>query len=103
MKDSRKLHSSAEKVAVLRKHLLEKVPISELCGQFKIHPTVFYRWQKTLFENAEAAFEQPRGKGRVAQEEAKIAALEAKLRRKDEVLSELMEEHITLKKKIGGI
>ena len=101
MKYSRKNHATADKVAILRKHLLEKVPVSDLCEQSGIHPTVFYRWQKTLFENAEAAFERPRARDRIEVE--KVAALEAKLRRKDEVLSELMEEHVALKKSLGGL
>jgi hypothetical protein len=33
----------------------------------------------------------------------KIAALEEKLQRKNEVLSELMEEHVGLKKELGGL
>jgi len=101
---SRKNHSSATKVKAIRKHLLEKVPVSDICEEFGIHPTVFYRWQKTLFENAEASFETlKKGKKRILIEEQKIAALEAKLHRKDEVLSELMEEHVALKKAHGGI
>ncbi len=39
------LHAE-EKVAILRRHLLEQVPISELCDRQGLQPTVFYRWQK---------------------------------------------------------
>ena len=46
-----------EKLAILRLHLLEQTPISDLCDQHGIHPTMFYRWQKEFFENAAAAFE----------------------------------------------
>ena len=46
-----------EKVAILRLHLLEHTPVSDLCDQHGIHPTMFYRWQKEFFENAAAAFE----------------------------------------------
>lgn len=100
---SRKNHTAAEKVAVLRRHLLEEIPISVVCEQAKIHPTVFYRWQKVFFENAAAAFEKPQSRTSAQREDERLAALEAKLRRKDEVLSELMEEHIALKKKLGEI
>ena len=58
MKKSRKHYSPAEKVAVLRRHLLEKEPISKLCDELGLQPTVFYRWQKEFFENGAAAFEQ---------------------------------------------
>ena len=35
----------------------EKEPISKLCGEVGLQPTVFYRWQKEFFENWAAAFE----------------------------------------------
>jgi transposase len=99
----RRHFSPQEKLAVLRRHLLEKVPISDLCDRYGIQPTLFYSWQKVFFENGTAAFEQA-SRGRKAGEDAKdrkIAALEAKLRTKHEVLSELMEEHVQLKKELG--
>ena len=103
MKGQRKHYSNAEKVAILRLHLLEKKPVSDLCDQYGIHPTLFYRWQKEFFENGTAAFEN-HGRRRKAEEDAKdrkIAALEDKLQRKNEVLAELMEEHVQLKKELG--
>ena len=103
MKTQRKHYSNAEKVAILRLHLLEKKPVSDLCDQYGIHPTLFYRWQKEFFENGHAAFEN-RGKRHKAVEavkDRKIAALEEKLQRKNEVLAELMEEHVQLKKELG--
>lgn len=99
----RKNHAAVDKVAILRRHLLEKVPVSDLCQEHGIHPTVFYRWQKILFENGGAAFDGPKAKNRTTAEEQKLAALADKLRRKDEVLSELMEEHVALKKSLGEI
>jgi transposase-like protein len=103
MKAQRKHYSNPEKVAILRLHLLEKKPVSDLCDQYGIHPTLFYRWQKELFENGAAAFEN-QGKRRKAAEDVKdrkIATLEEKLRRKNEVLAELMAEHVQLKKELG--
>jgi transposase-like protein len=90
-------------MAVLREHLIEGVPISEVCQKHGIQPTVFYTWQKKLFEEGAAVFEQPRAKSPRQQsaEARRIEALEAKLHRKDEVLAELMEEHVALKKVLG--
>ena len=48
--------SSEDKVRILRRHLLEKVPLSDLCDEYGLHPTVFYRWQKTSFEKGVAEF-----------------------------------------------
>jgi transposase-like protein len=55
--EARKHYTPEEKVAILRRHLLEQVPISELCDKHGLQPTVFYRWQKEFFENRTAAFE----------------------------------------------
>ncbi len=61
MKKQRKHYTPEEKVAILRWHLLEQVPISELCDKQGLQPTVFYRWQKEFFENGAAAF-QPKAR-----------------------------------------
>jgi transposase len=58
MKKQRKHYTPDEKVAILRRHLLDKEPISTLCDELGLQPTVFYRWQKEFFENGAAAFEQ---------------------------------------------
>jgi transposase len=55
MKKQRKLYAPEEKVAILRRHLLEKEPISKLCDEVGLQPTVFYRWQKEFFENGAAS------------------------------------------------
>jgi transposase-like protein len=60
MKKQRKHYRLKEKVATLRRHLLEKEPISKLCDELGLQPTVFYRWQKEFFENGAVAFEQKR-------------------------------------------
>ena len=52
-----------ERVTILRRHLVEKVPVSDLCEEHGIHPTLFYRWQKDWFEHGalvfDTAVEQP--------------------------------------------
>ena len=102
MKKQRKHYPPEEKVAILRRHFLEKVPISDLCEQTGIHPTVFYRWQKEFFENGAAAF-QTKARGTAQAEQERIEYLEKKIQRKDEVLAELMGEHIALKKSLGEL
>jgi transposase len=51
MKKQRKHYTPEEKVAILRRHLVEGVPISDLCDELGLQPTMFYRWQKEFFEN----------------------------------------------------
>lgn len=99
-KKKRKNYSSQEKVIILKQHLLEQVPVSDLCDKYGLHPTVFYRWQKEFFEKSASVFDQQRD-SISARLERKVAELEAKLSRKNEVLSELMEEHVALKKSLG--
>jgi transposase-like protein len=99
--NSRRHYSPEEKVKILRRHLLDGVPISEVCEQEHINPTLFYQWQKTFFENGAAAFaKQPHSRS-VGKAEQTITALENKLKRKDEVIAEIMSEHIQLKKELG--
>ena len=98
-KKKRNRFAPPEIVAILRLHLLERTPISDLCDQHDIHPTVFYRWQKQFFENGAAAFESRRRRAG-DDKDRRITLLQQKLQRKNEVLSELMEEHINLKKEL---
>lgn len=96
----RKNYTAQEKVAILRRHLIEHVPVSEVCEQNHIQPTQFYRWQQELFENGAQAFERKNSRPSQADKQ-RIAYLEAKLEQKNEVLSELMEDHVKLKKTLG--
>ena len=102
MKKQRKHYTPEEKVAILRRHLVEGVPISDLCDELGLQPTVFYRWQKEFFENGAAAFQQ-KGRPDHSAEQERIAHLERKIQTKDEVLAELMAEHIALKKRVGEL
>jgi transposase len=45
----RKHYTSEEKVAILRRYLVEGVPISDLCDELGLQPTVLHRWQKEFF------------------------------------------------------
>jgi transposase-like protein len=94
-----------QKMAIIRRHLLEQVPISDLCDEYGIHATQYYTWQKQLFENGGVVFERkPNQANQRRQQDAqqrKIAELEQKLQKKNEVVSELLEEHVQLKKALG--
>jgi transposase len=104
MSKHRRHFSGPEKVAALKRHLLEKVPISDLCDELDIYPNQFYGWLKEFFENGHAAFDNGRKSKAVDDaKDRKIEQLEAKLQRKDSVLAELMEEHTLLKKEIGEV
>jgi transposase len=88
----------------LARHLVDKVPVSELCEELGLRPTVFYRWQKELFENGAAPFQsQERPHRQVEEKQKRIEFLEKKVQTKNEVLAELMAEHIALKKSLGEL
>ena len=60
MSNERKQHTPQQKVAILRRHLIDKVPVSTLCDEHQLRLTVFYRWLKQFFENGAAAFGRKR-------------------------------------------
>lgn len=102
MSRERKHYTPEEKVSILKRHLVDKVPISDLCDELGLNPTVFYGWQKLFFENGAAAFQKTRRR-QVDRRDQTIERLEAKLAQKNEVLAELMEEHVQLKKELGEL
>jgi len=99
----RRHFSPEQKVAILKQHLVDGVPISELCDRHRIQPAQFYLWQKQLFENGSAAFERKTKSAGPSPAERKIEALQAKLATKNEVIAELMEECVGLKKLDGAL
>ena len=101
----RRRFTGQQKVAILREHLVEKAPVSQVCDKHGLNPTAFYRWQKEFFENGAAAFEtrRPGGDAKTRHLEERVEKLQAKLVRKDEVIAELMEDHMRLKKSLGEV
>ena len=102
MRKKRRNYTPEEKVRILRRHLVERVAVSDLCDEYRLQPKVFYEWQKQFFENGATAFIRS-DRGTKDAEKKVIKHLEEKFLRKHEVLSELMEEHIKLKKELGEL
>ncbi len=99
----RRHHSAEQKAALLRKHYLGKIPISDLCDQNQLQPSVFYHWQRQVFERAPVVFTDTKGPSRREQElEQKIALLEAKLAKKDTIIAEISQEYVQLKQQLGN-
>src|SRR5262245_8452121 len=105
MTRQRRHFTPEQKVALLREHLVEKVPVSDVGEKNGITGSQFYLWQKLFFENGHAAFtaQDKRRKAATAAKDLQITELQAKLQRQHEVLSELMEEHVQLKKALGEL
>ena len=105
MSSKQRRHFTAEqKLAIVKRHLIDKVPVSDLCDEYQILATQFYQWQKQLFENGASAFER-KGKppGPSTAEQRRIAKLQEKLVTKNEVIAELMEENVKAKKELGEL
>ena len=96
----RRRFNAAEKVAILKRHLVGKEEVSAICDDLKLHPNQFYEWQRVFFEQGVRAFDADE-KRTEAKLKAEVSHLKEKLQRKDSVLSELMEEHLILKKNLG--
>ena len=100
----RRHFAGTEKVAILKRHLIDKVPISDLCDELGLYPNQLYGWLKEFFENGHAAFDNGRKSKSIEDaKDKKIEFLEAKLQRRDSVMAELMEAHTDLKKSLGEI
>ena len=105
--EKRKTYTSEEKLSIVKEHLVGKKPVSELCEHYGIVPSLFYKWQQALFEHGAAALERKTGSSRsresrqIQKLQRELEKTQAKLANKHEVLSELMSEHIQLKKSFG--
>ena len=94
--------TAEQKVRILREHLLEDVPLSDVCDRHGIRPSQFHAWQKQLFEQGASVFHRdPNRKEREL--EKKIKKLESMARQKDEVIAEVTRELVFLKEDNGGI
>ena len=110
---SRRHFGDDQKAAVVRRHLADKVAVSDLADEYQIQPSLIYLWIKQVLDQAERAFQQPQGSKRrqapdpkdrqIAQLEATNAQLTTKLVRKNEVIAELMEDNIRSKKAAGEL
>ena len=99
MKNQKRKFTAEFKVQVLREHLENQVPVGKICEQYNIHPNLFYLWKKELFSGALETFSKKKtGK----KEEEKINRLEDKLKDKDSLISEIVEDNLRLKKKLNG-
>lgn len=101
----RRQFTAEEKATILRRHLADKVPVSDLCDEYKIQPSLFYVWQRQALENLGTALEDRRTHRVQASEAAvqrqTIEKLRSQLQKKDAIIAFVSEEHLALKKKLG--
>jgi hypothetical protein len=103
MRKKRYNYTPEEKVLILTSAILSTVYQYRICvTNINFSRKYFTSGRSCFFENGATAFGRNE-RNRKRTEEARIQQLEDKLRRKHEVLSELMEEHVKLKKELGEL
>jgi transposase-like protein len=101
MTQSRRTFTAQEKLTAVRRYLVDKVPVSDLSDCHLQQPTQIYQWQKLLFENGEAAFTKSSRKTKADDaKDKRIEALESKIQLKNELVAELLQGHVQLKKNL---
>ena len=111
-KRARRTFAPEEKAAILRRHLVDQMAVSDLCEEYRIQPSFFYVWLRQAWENLGQAFENGnRGDHTSSQEaalqkrikvlEEMVKTREAKLSKKDRVIAEISAEYVQLKNELG--
>jgi transposase-like protein len=99
---TRKHLSSEQKAAILREWIESGLSIGELAEKHYVTPNDLYRWRKQLLENASEIFSRKRSDSSTRKEQARIQELEAKLKQRNTLISELAQENLELKKNTDG-
>jgi transposase-like protein len=103
---TRRHFTAEQKAQIVRRHLGGKVPVSDLADELGLQPSLIHLWIKQVLDQAEKAFQRSATRSAQRADDAKsqkIAQLEAKLVKKNEVVAELMEAHVQLKKELGEL
>ena len=102
---TRRQFTVEQKVALLRRHLVDKTPVSEICNEEGLQPSLLYQWLRQVHDNLGgalvAAAPAPEPSKREREQATKIAYLEARLAKKDGVIAEISAEYVQLKKELG--
>ena len=103
MSQTRRHFTPDQKAQIVRRHLVGKKPISYLADEFGLQPSQLHNWVKLVLDQAVKAFQPRPGRPpRVEQLKGqKIERLQEKLVQKNEVIAELMQEHVKLIKELG--
>lgn len=103
MSQTRRHFTPPQKADIVRRHLAGKEPVSDLADEFDLQPSQIHTWIKQVLDQAERAFQAAPGRPpRAEQLQAQLVdRLKTKLVRKNEVIAELLEDHVKLKKELG--
>jgi transposase-like protein len=102
----RRQFTTEQKATILRRNMVDKVPVSELCNELGIQPSLFYHWQRQMLENLAAALSGPAPDGPSRREKeltGENARLRERLAKKDGIIAEISAEYVQLKKELGEL
>jgi GT2 family glycosyltransferase len=97
MTGERRNFTDSEKTAILREHLIDQVPILQVCEKHGLQPTVIYEWQKSLFEKGAAEIDNARNGGGGLQQAAEAHDFQQRLERDTEKArhyQQILEGHV---------
>jgi len=95
----RRTFTAEEKVKILREHFEHDKSVAEICEAYRLSPKLFYDWKKAFFENAVQVFNKRVSKKK---EQKQLESLETRLKDRNEIIAELLQENIKLKKSNGA-
>ena len=98
---TRRRFTPEQKAKAVIRHLQDGVPASQICEELSIHPNQFYDWKKQALESMSEAFAKKTAPQEQKRRQQQMERLQDKLSQKDEVIAELLTEHIKLKKSLG--
>ncbi|MCQ2598713.1 MAG: transposase, partial [Treponema sp.] len=99
---TRRTFTAEEKLKVVMAVIQDGKAVSDVAKENNIHPNMILNWKKEFLENAAMIFNRTRPDITEKAQQKKIDELEAKLQKKDEVIAEIAEENMLLKKTFGG-
>ena len=92
---TRRRFTAEKKADIVRRHLGDKVAVSDLADELGVQPSQIHTWVKHVLDQAEKALGPPPGVARREQaKDAQIIRLQAKLAAWNEVIAELMEANV---------
>jgi len=104
MSRTRRHFTAEQKAEIVRRHVAGKEPVSNLAEELGLQPSLIHGWINQVLAQAERAFDRAPGRRLVEEvKDRRIAQLEDKLANKNEVIAELMQEHVQLKKDLGEL
>jgi len=96
----RRRFSEVQKTKAVLSHVQDGVPVSQVCEDLRIDPNQYYEWQKKAFSGLAHVFSRDTVRQKRSHQR-EVDNLKSKLSQKDEVITELLTEHIALKKRLG--